>query len=70
MLKNNKLKGRIIEKYGSIGEFAKMMGVSRQAINYKLSGQRNFSRASILKWCEALDIDKDDPVQVAHFFLT
>lgn len=69
-MKNNKLKGRIIEKYGSIGKFAKTMGVSRQAISYKLGGQRNFSRASIRKWCEALDIDENDPVQVAHFFLT
>lgn len=69
-MKNNKLKGRIIEKYGSVSRFANVMGVSRQTISYKLGGQRNFNRASILKWCKMLDIDENDPAQVAYFFLT
>ena len=56
----SKLKGRIIEKYGSMTNFSEKLGVSKQALSRKMNGNINFSRNDILKWCELLDIDQSE----------
>lgn len=64
--KNAKLKGRIIEIYGSQIEFAKAIGVTDTTVNYKLNGKRDLSQDDIAKWVKALKI----PTQEigAYFF--
>ena len=53
----NNLRGRIIQKYGSQGKFAKHLGKTEQTITAKLNGRSQFSQEDIIEWCNALDID-------------
>lgn len=71
-MKNNysKLRGRIVERYGTLAAFAEAIGISRASVANKFSGKNGFTRKSITIWGTALDIDITDPVQVAEFFLT
>ncbi len=52
-----KLRGRIIEKYGSLEKFRALVGLSGTAMSKKMNGRTGFSQTDILKWCELLDID-------------
>ncbi len=63
---NNKLRGKIIEHYGSQREFAKALDVSEQTVVAKLNGHTSFSQKDIVKWCELLHINSNDIV--AYFF--
>ena len=58
--KYNKLKGRIVEKYGSQREFARAFGISNVAMSNKLSGKTGLSQSDIAKWSDLLDIDKTE----------
>ena len=51
-----KLRGRIIEKFGSQGKFAEHLNVSEVTVSNKLRGVTQFSQDDIVSWCEALDI--------------
>lgn len=64
----NKLKGRIIEKYGSFYNFADALGVSKVSLSKKMNGHSGFSRDDIVKWCGLLSIDRND--LEAYFFAT
>ena len=55
-----KLRGRIIEMYGSQLAFADHIKVSMQTVSRKLNGRINFSQKDIIVWSEALDIDLKD----------
>lgn len=57
---NLELRGRIIQKFGSQGRFAKHIGKTEQTVTAKLSNRVQFSQNDILDWCNALDIDADD----------
>ena len=62
----SKLRGRIVEKYGTIGKFAETLGCSSQTISNYFNGATNLSQEKIIQWCELLDIaEKDIP---AYFF--
>lgn len=52
-----KLKGRIVEKYGTREKFADIIGLSTTSLSLKLNGKTSFSQSDILLWCRALDID-------------
>lgn len=65
--KSAKLRGRIVEKYGSLTEFAIAMGGSSQAIGQKLSGKVGISREEIIKWTELLELDIND---ISTYFFT
>ena len=56
----SKLLGRIIEKYGSQGEFAKAMGVSERTMSLKLTNKVAFKQTDITAACEKLDIEDND----------
>lgn len=56
----NKLKGRIVEKYGTRGKFAERLGVSDVTVSKKLTGKVQFDQEDIITWCEALEIDISD----------
>lgn len=62
----SKLRGRIVEKYGSINSFAKKAGISDVSMSKKLNNKAGISREEILKWSELLDIQAED--YGAYFF--
>lgn len=66
-LTHGKLRGRIIEKFGSYKAFAKALNISEQTVNTKLSGKSGFTEANIINWSNALDIGKDD---IGAFYFT
>ena len=59
-MKRLKLRGRIIERYGTIGAFADAIGISRCTATNVLKGKTTPTQKSIPKWCNALDIDLRD----------
>lgn len=56
----SKLKGRIIEKFGSQRQFASQMSVSNTTLTRKMTGKVGFSQSDIVEWCKALDIDRSE----------
>lgn len=63
----SKLKGRIVEKCGTQGNFAQNMGLSERTVSLKLSGRIPFKQPEILKALEVLDLSEED-IQ-AYFFV-
>lgn len=62
----SKLKGRIIEKYGSQGSFAEAIGKTRTTTSFKINGKASWNQDEIIKAIELLDLSKDDIVE--YFF--
>lgn len=62
-----KLKGKIIEKYGSQLEFSKAFGVSENTLSMKLNNKVRFTSDDIIKITDMLDIEK---VDVGIYFFT
>lgn len=62
----NKLRGRIIEKYGTQGRFAKAVGVSERTLSLKLNNKIFFSQDEITKISELLNIASNE-IQVYFF---
>ena len=58
--KYDRLRGRIVEKYGSQEEFAKVIGISSNSMSKKMNGKTGFSQKDIIKWSELLDISKSE----------
>ena len=56
----NKLRGRIIEMFGTIEKFAEFIGITRVTVSNKLNGKSKFTRDDILFWSSALKIAQDD----------
>lgn len=52
----DKLRGRIIERFGSQGKFAEFLGISDVSVSKKMNGWVQFDQEDIVQWCEALDI--------------
>ena len=62
----SKLKGRIIEKYGSQGSFAKAIGITQTTTSFKINGKASWNQDEIVKAIEVLGLSKDDIVE--YFF--
>lgn len=56
----NKLRGRIVEMFGSQKRFSDKITLSEQSITAKLNGRSDFSQEDILRWSNALNIDKSE----------
>lgn len=56
----NKLRGRIVEKFGNCSNFANVLGISRIAMSNKMTGKTGFSRDDIATWCKLLEIPCDE----------
>lgn len=54
-----KLRGRIVERFGSQSSFADAMGITEQTVTNKLNGKREFSQGDIIEWCNALEISAE-----------
>lgn len=59
-MKFAKLRGRIIERYGSISKFAEAARISRVSMYLKLSGRIPFSKEQMAEWSSLLGISKKD----------
>lgn len=55
-----KLKGKIVEKFGTVSGYAEAMGISKGTASMKLSGKVGFSRDDIEKSMKLLDISADE----------
>ena len=55
-----KLKGRIIEKFGTQGKFALANQLSDRSMSLKMNNGIGLSQEEILKWCTLLDNEKAD----------
>lgn len=56
----NRLRGKIVEVFGTQGAFADALGTTEQTITNKLAGKTQFSQNDIIAWCNALGIVTDD----------
>lgn len=56
----SKLKGRIIEKYRTQGEFAKAVKMSDRSMSLKLNNGIGLSQNDIVLWCQLLDISSSE----------
>lgn len=56
----SKLRGRIVEMFGTQSEFAGKIGASEQTITNKLAGKSQFSQDDIILWCNVLGIAAGD----------
>ena len=54
--KYNKLRGRIIEKYGTQEKFAEAIGLSTNSMSKKMTGKSGFSQEDIESCSEKLEI--------------
>lgn len=63
----NKLRGRIVEKYGSQERLAEALGMTKQGLSLKMTGKTAFSQKDILLWCDLLEIPHE---QIADYFFT
>lgn len=63
----NKLRGRIVEIFGSQAKFADVVGQSEQIITAKLSGRSSFTQDNIITWSRALNIDQNE---IGNYFFT
>lgn len=52
----SKLRGRIVEKYGTITNFCEKADVSLVVASNKLNNKAGFTRSDIEKWAKHLDI--------------
>ena len=62
----SKLRGRIVEKFGTISKFAEEIGISLVVASGKLNNKSGFTRSDIEKWAEALEISGTE--YDAYFF--
>lgn len=61
------LRGKIVEKYGSIESFAKSVGRSRQSTQYIISGHTDMTRSTMIKWAQALGVELDSTEMIRIF---
>ena len=60
MYDTSKLRGRIIEKYGSLGRFAEAVNCSLSFLSQYINGKKKLDQPRIDAWANALDIDSVD----------
>lgn len=63
----NKLRGRIVEMYGSQDKFADKVRLSRNSVSKKMNCQVGFSQEDIVKWSLLLNIQ---PNEYGEYFFT
>lgn len=62
-----KLRGKIVEIYGSQTAFVKEFGVSENTFSMKVNNKVRFSANDIIKICRMLDIPKNE---IGEYFFT
>ena len=67
MYDTSKLRGRIIEKFGSQNAFATAANCSISFLSQYLNGHKNLDQKTIDKWADLLDIEVSE---IPVFFFT
>ena len=62
-----KLRGRIVEKYGSQSEFSTVMGLSERTLSLKMNSKVPWKQKEICKAANLLDISDND---IGDYFFT
>ena len=62
----NKLRGRIVEVYGTQGKFAEALGCQSATVARKLNDRQNMTRSDIENWSRLLEIPAEEIP--AYFF--
>ena len=62
----NKLRGKIVEVFGTQDNFAKKLGISTNALSRKLNNKISLSQKEVIQWAELLGICEKD--YKAYFF--
>lgn len=60
----NRLKGKIIEVFGSLGTFAEAMHMSRSTLSIKMNNKSEWTQKEILEACNLLAI----PIEDLHLY--
>lgn len=60
MYQYKKLRGRIIEKFGTQEKFAKEIGISETALSKKMQCKTGISQSDICLWSKLLGISPND----------
>lgn len=60
-----KLRGRIVEVFGTIQRYSDVLGLSYVSVSNKLNGKTGFSQEDIEKWADLLHIE---PVYYHEYF--
>lgn len=55
-----KLRGKIVEKYGTISAFAKIYGVSKNTFSKKLNNRVRFSADDVIEIVKILEIPENE----------
>ena len=63
----SKLKGRIVEIFGSQTKFAKAMKMSERTLSFKISGKVSWKQREIVEAISLLGLKKDD---IQEYFFT
>lgn len=63
----NKLKGKIIEKYGSQQKFAKALGWSERTLSLKMNGKVSWRQVDICNAIKLLELTEND---IQEYFFT
>lgn len=53
-----KLRGRIVERYGTQADFARVIGISTNAMSNKMTCKAGISQDDMALWAELLEIDR------------
>lgn len=56
----NKLKGRIVEIYGSQGKFAEALKTTENTVSRKMQSKSEFSKDDMVQWAELLGIPSSE----------
>ena len=62
----SKLKGKIVEKYGTQSNFATVIGLSERTLSNKLNSKKPFKQPEISSICSLMDIPDEEIPQ--YFF--
>ena len=63
----SKLRGRIIEKFGTIGNFQKHLNISNVVLSKKMNNRVRLSHDDITQWADLLEIPLE---QIGVYFFT
>lgn len=63
----DKLRGKIVEHYGTIEQFSRKLGMTATTVGRKLSGKSGWTQDEIIKSCELLTISSNE---ISTYFFT
>ena len=66
---SRKLRGKIVEKFGSISAFSKRMNVSEVAVHKFLNGKSDWNRSRLIKASNLLDVNNPNEFSDLFFCL-